>query len=305
MSWLFSRALVVAFSEAHSLDGEPCAQLNVTPTQHLFWRNGKPMEFSRLSRFGLTSQLLTDTRGEELLMWFRVDFLAKTSASLAQEMVSTESDRGSGRKWRGSFARFDLDSCSWKTAQCSLLEDSTEFSETWPKAGSMRNGECYLRPILEPRTSEKGSGFWPTPTCGGGGQTLPEGTTPTGQTPDGRKQTVCLERYVQQVERDLWPTPTASLGTKGGRVTPRKSREGGTLIEAVSARSMWATPTVKGNYNRKGLSAQSGDGLATQVGGRLNPDWVEWLMGWPIGWTALQPLAMDRFQEWQLQHSKC
>jgi len=32
----------------------------------------------------------------------------------------------------------------------------------------------------------------------------------------------------------LWPTPTATLGTKGGRVTPRKGRNGGTLIEAMA-----------------------------------------------------------------------
>jgi hypothetical protein len=31
------------------------------------------------------------------------------------------------------------------------------------------------------------------------------------------------------------------------------------------------------------------------AGGRLNPTWVEWLMGWPIGWTDLEPLAMDRY----------
>jgi hypothetical protein len=113
------------------------------------------------------------------------------------------------------------------------------------------------------------------------------------------------------------------------------------LIEAVSQRT-WPTPTVKGNYNRKGASKKSGDGLATAVmwrtpnasdatkwsnqsmadrlakgqqlrlntqvspeggkGGLLNPDWIEWLMGWPIGWTALQPLEMDRFREWQQQH---
>lgn len=30
-------------------------------------------------------------------------------------------------------------------------------------------------------------------------------------------------------------------------------------------------------------------------GGKLNPDWVEWLMGWPIGWTDLKPLGTDRF----------
>lgn len=45
--------------------------------------------------------------------------------------------------------------------------------------------------------------------------------------------------------------------------------------------------------------------LNDQVGGLLNPRWEEWLMGWPIGWTKLKPLAMDRFLEWQQQHSPC
>lgn len=39
--------------------------------------------------------------------------------------------------------------------------------------------------------------------------------------------------------------------------------------------------------------------------GRLNPEFVEWLMGWPIGWTAIEPLAMAKFHEWQRQHSYC
>jgi hypothetical protein len=38
-------------------------------------------------------------------------------------------------------------------------------------------------------------------------------------------------------------------------------------------------------------------------GGQLNPEWVEWLMGWPIGHTALEPLEMVRYQEWLQQHS--
>jgi DNA (cytosine-5)-methyltransferase 1 len=95
------------------------------------------------------------------------------------------------------------------------------------------------------------------------------------------------------------------------------------------------TVTVHGNYNRKGASAHSGDGLATALnripirlatpmsgmghgldggsnsrkalkarlseedyksllGGPLNPQWVEWFMGWPIGATDLQPLEMDK-----------
>lgn len=35
-------------------------------------------------------------------------------------------------------------------------------------------------------------------------------------------------------------------------------------------------------------------------GGKLNPTWVEWLMGWPTGWTDLKPLAMDKYRQWQL-----
>ena len=41
----------------------------------------------------------------------------------------------------------------------------------------------------------------------------------------------------------------------------------------------------------------------SQESGRLNPMWVEWLMGWPVGMTDLRPLGTDKFREWQQQHS--
>jgi len=44
--------------------------------------------------------------------------------------------------------------------------------------------------------------------------------------------------------------------------------------------------------------------LAARVGGKLNPAWVEWLMGWPLGWTGLEPLEMDKFRLWLQQHGK-
>jgi len=55
--------------------------------------------------------------------------------------------------------------------------------------------------------------------------------------------------------------------------------------------------TVCGNYNRKGASKTSGDGLATALrngesestnNGPLNPMWCEWYMGFPAGWTELE-----------------
>jgi DNA (cytosine-5)-methyltransferase 1 len=150
--------------------------------------------------------------------------------------------------------------------------------------------------------------LWPTPTCGGGGQTLPEGTTPQGMTPEGRKQTVCLERAVIQVERQIWPTPTVcgNYNRKGASAT-----SGDGLATAVRN-----FPTPRASDGRKGIRTPEGAArererkgggidLPSAVNGRLNPDWVEWLMGWPIGWTALQPLAMDKFREWQQQHGDC
>jgi hypothetical protein len=41
---------------------------------------------------------------------------------------------------------------------------------------------------------------------------------------------------------------------------------------------------------------------APAVGGRLSPTWVEWLMGWPLGWTDLKPLVMDKYQQWLEKH---
>ena len=34
-----------------------------------------------------------------------------------------------------------------------------------------------------------------------------------------------------------------------------------------------------------------------------NPCWQEWRMMWPINWTGLNSLEMDKFQEWLQQHS--
>jgi hypothetical protein len=83
-----------------------------------------------------------------------------------------------------------------------------------------------------------------------------------------------------------WPTPVATDGSHGGRVTPRKGREGGNLVEAISAR-MYPTPTTQDAANNGGPShsERNTPPLNAVVGGTLNPDWVEWLMGWPVGWT--------------------
>jgi hypothetical protein len=103
-------------------------------------------------------------------------------------------------------------------------------------------------------------------------------------TPRGRLLFRLLPSVLPIDETDsgsLLPTPTAS-NTKAVHLR----------TNGRPPRSYLPTPTVKGDYNRAGLSAKSGDGLATQVGGALNPTWVEWLMGFPAEWTALDASEM-------------
>ena len=41
------------------------------------------------------------------------------------------------------------------------------------------------------------------------------------------------------------------------------------------------------------------------AGKQINPEWMEWMMGWPIGWADLKPLATDKFQQWLRSHGVC
>jgi hypothetical protein len=102
-----------------------------------------------------------------------------------------------------------------------------------------------------------------------------------------------LVRLTDETDYGSLPTPSAtSYGTNQGggmgRVGPVRPS-----LDTMARKGLWPTPTQDGNYNRKGASATSGDELATAVGGALNPTWVEWLMGFPLGWTALEASGMQ------------
>jgi DNA (cytosine-5)-methyltransferase 1 len=67
------------------------------------------------------------------------------------------------------------------------------------------------------------------------------------------------------------------------------------------------TPTVQDSKNNGGPSQMRRESppLNAVVGGPLNPEWVEsFLMGWPIGWTDLQPLEMDKYLKWRHWHGE-
>jgi hypothetical protein len=59
--------------------------------------------------------------------------------------------------------------------------------------------------------------------------------------------------------------------------------------------SFWPTPTARDWKSGKGKTQAergrtAGPSLSEVSGGSLNPQWVEWLMGFPLGWTDLEDL---------------
>lgn len=284
MSFIYSQALVEASSLGKCLDTEPSVQSSGNHTHKLSLWHDKTMEPSRLSRFGMTCRHLMEDLGAELLTSWLEASRAKTYPLPEKAQESMENAAECGNTWRGWLAKYDPDTSLWKTAQCSFLEDLTECLETFPRSGMTRGGLLWELPMLGRRTSGTGCGY-------------------------------------------LLPTPV-SIDAGSGRINKSigSSRKRPTLA-LMARKNLWPTPTVNGNHNRKGLSATSGDGLATAVkmwptpqasdnrnrgttqplaiarrikdgkqvmlsmcmDGPLNPNWVEWLMGWPIGHTDLKP----------------
>jgi len=195
MSWLFSQALVAEYLPESCSDGEQSAPSSGNPIQLAYCAPDKMTAFSRLSRFGMTYKPLTADRGKELLMSYLAAFHAKTSALQGKAQELTEPDQECGPTWRASLAKFDPDSCSWKTAQLSLLGDSELSSVIWPRSGMTVDGQCWELPTLERRISATDSGLWPTPTvCGNYNRKGASATSGDG-----------LATAVQR-----WPTPTVN-----------------------------------------------------------------------------------------------
>ena len=295
MSWHFSQALVAAYSAATCSDGVPSAPSSATPTPSAYCSPDRMTAVSRLSRSGMTFQPLTADHGEAVLTWCRAASLVRTSAPPGAGQESPAPGLAYGERWRESFAKYDPDSCSWRTRQCSLFEGLTSSSVTWPRWGSMRNGECSERTTPELPTSGSGSGLsgnWPTPLASDGGRTGPNQKDSSG-------------RYKLAGAVAHWPTPTCMSGAMylETNALERKS------MSLASAVHHWITPMArdyKGHTNNPETRGYGGT-LPDQVlersgGGQLSPTWVEWLMGWPLGWTDSSASATDRFRQWRRSH---
>ena len=188
------------------------------------------------------------------------DSRASQSATQGSGSHKQTSD-GYGPRLRDSFAYFDHERSCWRTSQHCLDVGLTTSSVTWPRAGMTRNGSAYALPTLVPRTAGKGCSLWPTPTA--------RDHKDTGPNVNYAKLASKSKLAGAVMTRPrLWPTPQAS---------DYKNR--GNLSSGSVRRRM---------EKRKQLNLSM---VVSDTSGSLNPTWVEWLMGFPAGWTDLEASA--------------
>ncbi len=231
----------------------------------------------------------------EQLSLLPADTLASLSAlpgsERAREMTATSGRSCAGllrlQDRLGCCVRMLLGMSRWASMSCFL---------TWiPSATPAGRWLFRLVPSM-PGTDEIGCGLWPTASARDWKDT--PGMSQTGINPDGseRKRTDQLARAIYA---GLWPTPRAGKTSdeKEESWTARKDAGHVSTPPLTLAVKMWPTPCANnGTGGATGLAGGAGNRLklykllgkeeGKKMGCQsLNPYWVEWLMGYPLGWT--------------------
>jgi len=221
-----------------------CALSNGTSTPAKSCLQDSGTDACHASQSGTTCEPSTGNRGKESSMSSAGDSRAKTLAQPEKAQESTGNALDCGAKWPESLAKYDPATSSWRTHQYLLLGGLEEFSETWPRWGMMRSGECWERTTPADLTSVKEYGYLPTPL---------------------KSERICWER--------------------SSRKTPRKS----------------VLSVLENGHQFRWIYIP----LFNQSTPRQAAELSEWMMDWPRGWTDLSAPATDKWQAWQLSHSKC
>jgi hypothetical protein len=173
------------------------------------------------------------------------------------------------------------------------------------RSGTMRSGTVFPLPPLAPLTAGTESGLWPTPTANSSNQCSVDAALKEAQRlrPQGR-WTLMSQVAAETVHgRRMWPTPTAVWRPMEGNVRLLREKViAGEMTEEEATqmlgkspfeaqgkvKKMWPTPDASPHKYRLSGDSQQSRSLNGIHGGKLNPMWVEWLMGFPLDWTDLK-----------------
>lgn len=251
------------------------------------------------------------------------DSLAWTSASQEEEQGSRVGTQGFTLRWKGSFAKCDLDTCSLRTLPCLLSEDSREYSRDLPRWGMMRDGVLSELTMQAPPIRGRDFG------CGASGKPrhIPTPTvmdangysSPRSIMKEDNFRGVSLKYLVERIPEKLWPTPTASdwkrVNPTDGYTQrhdwclPMAAKYGVRRKEEVTFPTPGTTGLSNGSAKCEKANRLYAEGVISEEerrsfragnGGKLSPYWTAWLMGWPLNWCDIEedisPKAMENWK---------
>jgi len=215
---------------------------------------------------------------------FAVDTHANHLAPQANAEAQTTQDTY-GRGSEMPLAHYDQPTQSWRTSEDISLWGDYKLLESLPKSGMTRNGVLFQQPVWVRLIDETASSLWPTPTA-----------HPDNSNLKGKFKNPTLGDAVR-----MWPTARASAAMADSpEAIKRNLKKKGYKSKLEQAVQLWPTPRAAQAearnhtvYARKSGKPQNLENRIAQrdpltIGGKLNPTWVEWLMGFPIGWTDLE-----------------
>ena len=197
----------------------------------------------------------------------QADTLANLSPSQVEKKVRKIQDT-SGQKCLDLSKNSDQLGLLEKMLVDTLNSVSTPYSRTW-KVKTTPQGRLVFQLLASvPNTKEKESGLWRTPDAYSGGSNLNKIKEALAEGHLKRKSghTIQIRLADQVKEPRLWPTPAAHEARLG-----YQRRDTG----------------KKGTQKSLSTIVIDTEGGREKTTGQLNPTWVEWLMGYPTGWTDL------------------
>ena len=160
-----------------------------------------------------------------------------------------------------------------KGSQESLTTVVVKEAANWPTpdASNHRDGET----LRKDNNLEQG-GFH--------GVSLHHAMTKYGQAAPANPSTNGSRQGLSHKKGDLWSTPRT-----GATESSRPNNKGGIPLADQAKREQWGTPTARDHKSGRGNEERDYKELTPMVertqAGKLNPRWVETLMGLPVGWV--------------------
>ena len=237
-----------------------------------------------------TLKTLKDMNTQTELTLFQEDFPANHSPLPGSEKAKTMTVI-SGKKCLELLERLNRPMLLAKMLLASSVWHSTRCYLTWKHRTTPQKRLLFQLAVKTPGTGEIGSGLLLTPTASDGKMSkkktenlyVTENGTIRLRNKAGNSSNARLANQVL-----FFPTPRASSAMNDKMETIRNRGKYNRKLEEAIA--FLPTPTTQDAKNNGSQSQMERNSLPLNAvaGGKLNPEWVEWLMGYPIGWTDLK-----------------